>query len=148
MGLIVKMEIQRMWRNESETDILPFPCLITEAYKLAGVDVSGDILKPLMSDMDLTTWRRLMLKRGEIPTCGKRRRVQSSEAGTSVREEFERVIPDDDRFDDDEDEEIPVIDDPRQPLGLRILDGVERIMGTQTGDFNILHADNLVIEER
>ena len=83
MGIIVKMEIQRIGRNESETDILPFPCLITEACKLAGVDVSGDILKPPMSDMDLTTWRRLMIKRGEIPTGGKRRRVQSSEAGTS-----------------------------------------------------------------
>ena len=78
--------------------------MITEACKLAGVDVSGDILKPPVSDMDLTTWRRLMIKREEIPTGGKRRRVQSSEASTSVREEFERVIPDEDRFDDDDDE--------------------------------------------
>jgi hypothetical protein len=146
VGIIVKMEIQRIGRNESETDILPFPCLITEACKLAGVDISGDILKPPMSDMDLTTWRRLMIKRGEIPTGGKRRRVRSSEAGTSVREEFERVIPEED--DDDEEEEIPICDDHGQPLGLRILDGVQRIRKTQTGDFDILHADKLDIEER
>ena len=43
VGIIVKMEIQRIGRNESETDILSFPCLITEACKLAGVDVSGEI---------------------------------------------------------------------------------------------------------
>jgi hypothetical protein len=146
VGIIIKMEIQRIGRNESETDILPFPCLITEACKLAGVDISGDILKPPVSDMDLTTWRRLMIKRGEIPTGGKRRRVRSSEAETSVREEFERIVPDED--DDDEEEETPICDDHGQPLGLRILDGVQRIRRTQTGDFDILHADKLDIEGR
>ena len=55
VGIIVKMEIQMIGRNESESDILPFPCLITDACKLVGVDISGDILKPPMSDMDLTT---------------------------------------------------------------------------------------------
>ena len=81
----MKMEIQRIERNESESDILPFPCLITKACKLAGVDVSEDVLKPPVSDMDLTTWRRLMSKRGELLTGEKRRRVHSSETGTSAR---------------------------------------------------------------
>ena len=150
----MKMEIQRIGRNESESDILPFPCLITEVCKLAGVDISGDVLKPPLSDMDLTTWCHLMSKHGELPIGKKRRRMHSSETGTSAGAEFERVVPDEEHFDDDDDDddedmETPaIIDDSRQPLGLRILDGVERIMGTQTGDFDILHADGLVLEAR
>ncbi|KAK4853667.1 hypothetical protein QYF36_012522 [Acer negundo] len=41
-----------------------------------------------------------------------------------------------------------VIDDPSKPIGLRILDGVERIIGTQDDDFDILHADGLDLAER
>ena len=55
VGVIVKIEIQRIERNELESDILHFPCLITEMCRLAGVDISGDVLKPPFSDMDLTT---------------------------------------------------------------------------------------------
>ena len=80
----MKMKIQRIGRNESESDILPFPCLITEACRLVGVDISGDMLKPSSFDMDLTTWSRLMSNRGELPTAEKRRGVHRSETSMSV----------------------------------------------------------------
>ena len=58
--------------------------------------------------------------------------MHRSKIGTSAEVEFDRVILDEERFDDDdEDDGTPaVVDDPSQPIGLQILDGVERIMGT------------------
>ena len=68
----------------------------------------------------------------------------------SAEVEFDRVVPDEERFDDNDEDDgtLAIVDNPRQPLGLRILDGVKCIMGTQTGDFDILHADGLVLEAR
>ncbi|KAI9161975.1 hypothetical protein LWI28_022519 [Acer negundo] len=73
----------------------------------------------------------------------------------SCQAEFDRVIPDEERFDDDDDNDDDkaggtptVIDDPSQPIGLWILDGVESIIGTQDDDFDILHVDGLDLVER
>ena len=142
--------------NELDSDLLPFPCLITEMCRLTGVDIYGDVLKPPPADLGWTTWYGLLRKLGmpipgevDRPPTRKMRRVSRSEAGTSADAEFDRVIPDDDQDDQESDVDEPAVeDDMSQPIGFRILDAVKHTRESCINRYDTLYHEVVKLAEK
>ena len=96
VGHLIKMEIGRVGDSKRHDDILPFPCLITEFCREAGVDMNDPGLATSfylpLGVMDAATWKGLQKKSKKIPVPA------GQSHGPSRKKRRKAATDDDDRW--------------------------------------------------
>ncbi|KAK0570830.1 hypothetical protein LWI29_007126 [Acer saccharum] len=79
VGVLIKMEIHKIGKDESKKEWMGFPSLITHFCMEAGIDLSGGVMTEPPEDMGINRWYALFPSRG-LDRPGGRKRARRDRA--------------------------------------------------------------------